>query len=163
MIRSMLWSPRAGDEEFKAMMHDLVTTYRMQAATTEDFKAIVEKHMNRGMNIEGNQHMDWFFNEYVYGTDLPVYHFESDISQKGDASMLHLKLVQSGVPPNFRMLMPFYLELADGRIVRWVSATISGDSTIDQTVALPKTPSPVKRVLINYNYDVLCAYTRNHL
>jgi hypothetical protein len=158
MIRSMMWSPRAGDEEFKAMMHDLVTTYRLQPATTEDFKAMVEKHMNRGMNIEGNQRMDWFFNEYVYGTDLPIYHFESDISQKGDASMLHLKLVQSGVPPTFRMLVPFYLELADGRIIRWVSATISGDSTIDQTVALPKTPSPVKRVLINYNYEVLCAY-----
>jgi hypothetical protein len=33
-------------------------------------------------------------------------------------------------------------------------ATIVGDSTIEQTVALPKLP-PVKRVLINYYYDVL--------
>ena len=73
-------------------MHDFVTTYRLQAATTEDFKAIVEKHMNRGMNIEGNQRMDWFFNEYVYGTELPVYHFESEIAQKGDAAMVHIKL-----------------------------------------------------------------------
>jgi hypothetical protein len=158
MIRSMMWSPRTGDEEFKATMHDFVSTYRMQAATTEDFKAMVEKHMNRGMNVEGNQRMDWFFNEYVYGTELPVYHFESDISQKGDASMLHIRLVQSGVPPSFKMLMPLYLELADGKVVRWVSATIVGPSTLDQTVPLPKTPSPVKRVLINYNYEVLCAY-----
>ena len=33
-----------------------------------------------------------------------------------------------------------------------------GLHTLDQTVPLPKTPSPVKRVLINYNYEVLCAY-----
>ncbi len=52
--------------------------------------------------------------------------------------------------------MPVYLELADGRVVRYVSATITGNSTIDQTVPLPKTPAPVKRAMINYNYDVLC-------
>ena len=158
MIRSMMWSPRTGDEEFQTTMHDFVTTYRMQAATTEDFKAMVEKHMNRGMNVEGNQRMDWFSNEYVYRWSCPSITSRGDISQKGDASMLHIRLVQSGVPPSFKMLMPLYLELADGKVVRWVSATIVGPSTLDQTVPLPKTPSPVKRVLINYNYEVLCAY-----
>ncbi len=155
MIRAMMWSPRTGDEEFKETMRDFVTTYRMKAATTEDFKAMVEKHMNRGMNIDGNQRMDWFFNEYVYGTQLPAYHFESEVLQNGDAATLHIKLIQSGVPPNFKMMVPIYLELADGKIARWVSATIIGSSSLDQTVPLPKTPSPVKRALINYNYDVL--------
>jgi hypothetical protein len=28
------------------------------------------------MDLDGNQKMDWFFNQYVYGTDLPTYHFE---------------------------------------------------------------------------------------
>jgi hypothetical protein len=46
MIRAMMWSPRDGDDRFKATMHDLLSTYRLQAATTEDFKAIVEKHMS---------------------------------------------------------------------------------------------------------------------
>jgi hypothetical protein len=155
MIRAMMWSPRTGDEEFKETMRDFVTTYRMKAATTEDFKAMVEKHMNRGMNIDGNQRMDWFFNEYVYGTQLPAYHFESEVAQNGDAATMHIKLAQSGVPPTFKMMVPLYLEMADGKIVRWVSATIIGSSSLDQTVPLPKTPSPVKRALINYNYDVL--------
>ena len=99
--------------------------------------------------------MDWFFDEYVYGTQLPAYHFESEVLQNGDAATLHIKLIQSGVPPNFKMMVPIYLELADGKIARWVSATIIGSSSLDQTVPLPKTPSPVKRALINYNYDVL--------
>jgi hypothetical protein len=155
MIRMMMWSPRDGDDRFKATMHDLVSTFRLQPATTEDFKAIVEKHMSPAMDIMGNHRMDWFFDEYVYGTDLPAYHFENQITQNGDAATLHIKLTQSGVPPTFRMLVPLYLELADGKVAHWVSGTISGDSTIDQTIPLPKTPSPVKRVLINYNYDVL--------
>jgi hypothetical protein len=33
--------------------------------------------------------------------------------------------------------------------------TIVGDSTYEKTMQLPKYPSPIKRVMINYNYDVL--------
>jgi aminopeptidase N len=155
MIRTMMWSPRDGDDRFKATMHDFLSTYRLQPATTEDFKAIVEKHMSQGMDVDGNHRMDWFFNEYVYGTDLPTYHFEGQIAQNGDAPTIHLILTQSGVPATFAMLVPIYLEMADGRVVRWLTAKIVGPSSLDQTVPLPKTPSPVKRALINYNYDVL--------
>ena len=45
MIRMMMWSPKDGDARFKAAMHVFVNTYRLQAATTEDFKAVMEKHM----------------------------------------------------------------------------------------------------------------------
>jgi hypothetical protein len=155
MIRMMMWSPKDGDARFKAMMHDFVSTYRLKAATTEDFKATVEKYMSPAMNLDNNGRMDWFFNEYVYGTDLPAYHFESQVTSNGDASSLHMKLVQSGVQPGFHMLVPIYLEFADGKVTRLGSVTITGDKTIEQTVPLPKLSSPVKRVAINYYYDVL--------
>lgn len=156
MIRVMMWSPRDGDERFKETMHDLVSTYRLRPATTEDFKAIVEKHMTPGMDLQGNHRLDWFFDEYVYGTELPAYHFESQIGQNGSAPTIHLKLTQSGVSPGFRMQVPIYFELTDGRVLRWVVATIQGNTTIENTIPLPQTPSPVKRAIINYNYDVLC-------
>jgi hypothetical protein len=35
------------------------------------------------------------------------------------------------------------------------AVTITGCKTIDQTVQVPKLPAPVKRVVINYYYDVL--------
>ncbi len=40
--------------------------------------------------------------------------------------------------------------------MRLGSANVKGSSSLEQTVKLGKLPSPVKRVLINYNYDVLC-------
>ena len=45
-------------------MHDLVDSRRLQAATTEDFKAVVEKHMSQAMDLDGNHRMDWFFNQH---------------------------------------------------------------------------------------------------
>jgi len=65
MIRMMMWSSKTGDENFRTLMQDFVKTYSGKAATTEDFKAMVERHMTAEMDLEGNRRMDWFFNEYV--------------------------------------------------------------------------------------------------
>ncbi len=156
MIHMMMWTPQDGDRTFIETMHDFVSTYRLQPATTEDFKSIVEKHMTPAMDLDNNHTMNWFFDEYVYGTDLPAYHFESDILPNGDGSKVHFKLVQSGVGNNFRNLVPIYVELADGRILRLGAVRIHGNNSIDQSVQLPKLSAPIRKVTINYNYDVLC-------
>ncbi len=46
MIRAMMWNPRDGDQRFKDTMHDFVATYKFKGRDTEDFKAMVEKHMS---------------------------------------------------------------------------------------------------------------------
>jgi hypothetical protein len=99
--------------------------------------------------------MDWFFNEYVYGTDLPAYHFEGDATANGDALALHFKLAQSGVPAGFKASVPIYLELADGRVAKVGFLGMRGVETKEQTVQLRKPPVAVKKVWINYYYDVL--------
>jgi hypothetical protein len=155
MVRMMMWTPREGDGRFIDTMHDFVQTYRLKAATTEDFKAMVEKHMSPAMNLDGNKRMDWFFNEYVYGTELPSYHFESQISQNEIASSLHYKLTQAGVSNDFKMLIPVYLEMADGKVINFGSIAMVGSKTSEQTIQLPKFPVQAKRAIIDYNYDVL--------
>jgi hypothetical protein len=156
MVQMMMWSPQGGDKRFMETMHDFVSTYRLQAATTEDFKAIVEKHMSSQMDLEGNHKMDWFFREYVYGTDLPAYHFEGDATPSGDGWSVHFKLTQSGVDAHFANAVPIYLELADGKVMRMGQIAIHGPKTVEQTVQLPKLPAAIKKVSINYYYDVLC-------
>jgi hypothetical protein len=156
MIRMMMWSPQEGDKRFSEMMHDFMSKYQFKPATTEDFKAIVEEYMTSRMNIDGNNKMDWFFNEYVYGTDLPTYHFEGDASEEGSATKVHYKLTQSGVPARFEGLVPIYLTLVDGRILRPGLIKVTGSSTEEQTLQLPKMPAAVKSVSINNYYDVLC-------
>ena len=158
MVRMMMWDRQTGDQNFKATMQDFVKTYAGSAATTEDFKAMVEKHMTQEMDIAGNHRMDWFFNEYVYGTALPSYQMTStfDKDANGDV-VLAFKLSQSGVDDKFHMLVPIYIELADGRTVPLGRAHLAGNSTIEQKVPLKGLKIAPKRALVNYNYDVLAA------
>lgn len=155
MIRMMMWSPKTGDDDFRVMMHDFVDTYRLKVATTEDFKAIVEKHMTPAMDLDRNHRMDWFFNEYVYGTELPHYHFEGQATPQGDGVSLHLKLTQSGVSDTFKMIVPVVFEFNDGRIMRVGTINIQGNSTVEKNAQLPKLPGQIKHIVINYLHDVL--------
>ncbi len=155
MIRMMMWNPKDGDATFIATMHDFVNTYRLKAATTEDFKSVVEKHMTPGMDLDGNHRMDWFFNEYVYGTDLPTYHTESELTPNGNGTKLHLKITESGVPDSFKMIVPIYLELENGHAMRLGEARVFGSTPVELNVQLPKMASQPKKVALNYYYDVL--------
>ena len=150
-----LTDPRTGDRNFQEMMHDFTKTYANRVATTEDFKAVVEKHMLPGMDLDGNRRMDWFFNEYVYGTALPAYSFDSSFDTQNGTTVFKFKLSQSNVTPNFKMIVPIYLELSDGRIVRLGGARMVGNTSVEQSVPLAQVKQAPKRAMVNYYYDVL--------
>lgn len=158
MIRMMMRNNRTGDQLFKETMQDFVKTYAGKAATTEDFKAVVEKHMTREMDLEGDHKMDWFFNEYVYGTELPSYKMDSsfDVGPDGDV-ILNFKITQSNVDDKFRMLVPVYLEMDDGSMFPLGRAHLAGNTTIDQKVPLKGLKTKPRRALINYYDDVLAS------
>ena len=158
MIRMMMWNNRTTDEKFIEMMKDFVKTYANQTATTEDFKTVVEKHMLPSMNLHGDGKMDWFFNEYVYGTALPSYALDYEIKNGPEGKfILHLKTTQSNVDDNFVMRVPIYLELADSRIVRLGSVSLQGNRFAEQDVPLEGLKEKPKRVMLNFFNDVLCA------
>jgi hypothetical protein len=152
MLRMMMWDPRGGDNAFIQMMHDFVETYRHRSATTEDFQRIVEKHITPSMDLAGNGKMDWFFDEWVYGTEIPSYGLDYALTPgAGGQTVLKLKLTQSGVGARFRMPVPIYLDL-DGKMTRLGVIRLAGSSSEEATVNLPRKPA---RVLLNANYDVL--------
>jgi hypothetical protein len=155
MMRMMLWDRHDHDAAFIAAMKDFVTTNQNRPATTEDFKAAIERHITPLMDLDRNGKLDWFFNEYVYGTALPSYGVAFDLKPNEKGTLVHLKLTQGNVDDRFSMLVPLYIELNDGNIIRLGQAPMKGNTTIEQTAQLPPTPSPVKRVMVNYYYDVL--------
>jgi aminopeptidase N len=152
MLRSMMWDPQTQDADFRAMIQDYVKQFANQAVSTEDFQSLVEKHMKRPMDMDGNHRMDWFFGEWVYGTDVPSYRLEYSLAaESGGKRLLTGKLTQSGVSPGFKMIVPVFAELA-GQKVRVATMAMRGDSTRDVKVMLPEAP---KRILLNLNHDVL--------
>ena len=118
---------------------------------------MVEKHMTQEMDLEGNHKMDWFFNEYVYGTQLPSYQMSAtfDTGADGDVVM-SIKMTQSNVNDSFRMLVPIYLELPSGMFFLG-RARLTGNSTFDQKLPLKGLKDKPKRAVINYYDDVLAS------
>jgi aminopeptidase N len=155
MLEMMYWSPEQKEEPLKKAMHEFVNRYRNRAATTEQFKEAMEKNMPPWMDIDGNKKLDWFFDPYVYGTALPRYEITSEFTKTADGDAVHIKLTQSNVTDGFHMLVPVYIDMGNGNITRLFNVTMKGNNTLDRTVRLGKLPGQPKRLLLNYNYDVL--------
>jgi len=139
------------------MMQDFVKTYAGKAATTEEFKTVVEKHMTQEMDLDGNHKMDWFFNEYVYGTQVPSYQMNATFDTGADGTLvMGIKLTQSNVNDTFRMLVPIYLDLPNGMYFMG-RARLIGSSTLDQKIPLKGLKERPKAALVNYYDDVLAS------
>src|SRR5260370_40374433 len=71
MLRMQLWDGRSADPDhnFKEMMQDYCKPFDNKAASTEDFKTILERHITRSMDADGNHTLDCCFNQYVHGID----------------------------------------------------------------------------------------------
>lgn len=156
MLRMMMFDLRAGgDKRFMAMMQDFIKSHYNQDVSTEDFKRIVEKHMTPQMNLDENGRMDWFFNEWVYGTEMPSYRFEY---QLGNGDSISGRITQSGVSDNFKMLVPVYVDFGKG-FVRIGAATLVGNSSVDLNSI--KLPQAAKRATICAQNDVLALNIQN--
>ena len=157
MLRYLMYDREKGDKDFIAMMHDFVATYLNQNASTESFKSIVDKHMEPALDLERNGKSDWFFREWVYGTEIPSYRMEYSLTPEAGGKVLFAaKVTQSGVSPGFVMSVPVYFDF-DGHVLRAGSVALMGNMTSNEIkLRLPKKP---KRVLLNANYDVLSAAT----
>jgi aminopeptidase N len=155
MLRQLMRDPKNSDTEFIAMMQDFVKTYANRSASTEDFKAIAEKHMPPGLDLERNHRLDWFFRQWVYGTEIPKYRLEYSLTQQEDGkTLLKGALTQSGVSETFRMMVPLYAEI-DGRIV-WLGLLSAAGSTTGKEFRLALASKP-KRVFLNAFQDVLAS------
>ena len=136
MLRNMLLDTRTMSEDrFIATMQDFYTTYRGKRATTNDFQKVVERHVG--------QPMDWFFNEWVYGTAVPTYTFswttEPDSSGTGIAARLRVR--QNDVPDAFAMYVPVLIKFDQGEAL--VRMLVRGP-TSETRIRLPAQPQAMQ-------------------
>lgn len=108
MLRGILTDPASGsDERFFRMLREFVATYRGGSPSTEDFVRHAEKYMTRASDLEHNRRLDWFFNEWVYGTGVPTYKLNATTQQISPKKFIVRGAIeQEGVTSNFQMLVP---------------------------------------------------------
>jgi hypothetical protein len=156
MLRSMMAEPGAPnpDARFIAMMKDFVSTYTRKSPSTADFQTVVERHMTPEMDVAGNHRLDWFFDQWVRGTEVPRYKSDLAVKKEGDKYRISGKVVQQGVSDRFVAVVPLDLELAKGRSARLATVRMTGSTTVpvDVAIALPEAP---KRAVANLHGEVL--------
>jgi hypothetical protein len=155
MLRSLMKadnSPGDPDQAFIDMMHDFTTTHRDAPASTESFEAVAEKHITKTMDLQKNGRLDWFFQEWVYGTQVPRYSFKYEsLPIEPGKFKIQAEITQSEVDANFAMFVPVYADFGNG-MVRLGQVPIAGNSTRKVNFILDRQP---KKVAINYYKEIL--------
>ncbi|MBI2214026.1 MAG: hypothetical protein HYU52_10300 [Acidobacteria bacterium] len=155
MLRMQMQDPKSGDAAFVAMMKDFAATYAGKNASTADFQGIVEKHATPTLKLTRDGKLDWFFNQWVYGTAIPKYESKFDIEDVGGGKYkVTGSITQSAVPDTFGVVMPIYVHFDKKSFSRMATTLLVGNSTKPVTfeIALPKKP---QKITINTMHDVL--------
>jgi hypothetical protein len=145
MLRNMMMDFDSGsDDRFREMMGEFARTYAGKNATTEDFKAVVEKHTE--------EDMDWFFEQWVYGVEIPKYVFSYSTEKVADKYVVSCEVSQENVSEDFKMWVPVLLDFGGEMyaVLRlWVDKP-------HNKYKLPKAPLAPRKVELNPFHAVLC-------
>ena len=100
------------------MLKDYVVAQADKNPSTKDFQTAVEKHMTPAMDAAGDGKMDWFFRQWVDGTEIPR------ITQKLAAALadggkyrITGSVTQADVSDDFRSMAVLYGEFR-GEVAR---------------------------------------------
>jgi aminopeptidase N len=126
------------EDRFKAIMQDFYAEHQGRRASTEDFRRVVERHIGTDMG--------WFFDQFVYGAQIPTYRVAYRTEQAGDGQYkVRLRVRQEDVPESFQMYVPVTLDLGKDRVARF-RVKVKGPLT---EIELPSVPAEPKKVTFN--------------
>lgn len=86
-------------------MQDYYQQYRGQKASTDDFQFIVEKHFGESM--------EWFFEYWIYGTDIPQYNYAYRIEEINGNYKLYCTFTQEETQKLLLMSIPIEIIYPD--------------------------------------------------
>ncbi len=148
MLRMLSLDLETGsDEQFRLLMRTFAANYRGGVASTRSFEEAV--------TVAFNEPMDWFFDQWVYGTDVPTYRPDLKTSPVRDSVMpfvLHGSIRQENVPPEFKMAVPVRIEFEHNEPL--VERIWIDQPEISVEIPLPAEPT---KILFNYQHGVLAS------
>jgi peptidase M1-like protein len=132
------------EDRFTETMRDYYQSYRGSAATTDDFRQVVEKHAGIPM--------DWFFDQWVRGTAIPTYHVAwTSQPAAGGKYQVRLRITQEHVPPDFQAFVLVSADLGQNRFAHF-RIGVKGGQTEYLSPLLPAEP---KGIVFNDLHSVL--------
>lgn len=93
------------DDAFFGMLRDYLARYRYQAASTDDFMKLAEKHLGGKL--------DWFFRQWVTDGGVPVLVWHAETASQGSGWSVKLEARQE--QRVYRLSVPVHLRFPSGR------------------------------------------------
>ncbi len=134
MLREMLRDPNApnakdADARFRELLRAILAEHQFRPLTTAEFQHDVEQHMTPAMDIEGTHRMNWFFDQWVRGTDFPHYSVKYEVKPHGNGFLVSGKIEQSGTEDIFTAPVPLYAVRVAGKPERLGVVVTTGAET----------------------------------
>ncbi len=145
MLRCILLDIENGnDNKFYELLSNFYRKYQGTKVSTENFLTYLEE-------VTGDQ-WDWFFEQWVYGTDIPEYVYQYQINDIPEGYIVNLRVTQNNVSEQFKM--PILIGITfdnDSTVVvrKWV------DKYRSEFMIGPFSEKPSK-ITFNYLESVLC-------
>jgi hypothetical protein len=143
------------DRRFFEAMSDFARRSANGNPSTRDFEAAVERHVPPNLRGAEDGRLDWFFRQWVYGTDIPRLRDKLRVAETpGGGWRATGSITQDGVTPDFRTVVPIFAEIGRGELTYVASLTLVGNvkASIDLPLATAERP---RRVLANPRHEVL--------
>jgi hypothetical protein len=146
MLRMLMYDFVNHDESrFIDMLKDFLASYYWQEAATSDFVRIAEKHYGSGLG--------WFFEQYVYDTQIPNYYWRAEFSETGDGRyQVTFDIETRDVGENFEILVPVTIGMEND----YHTTTRLRIDALQKRITLPTLPYRPEKVIFNTYNSVLC-------
>ncbi|HEY4950710.1 MAG TPA: M1 family aminopeptidase [Candidatus Acidoferrales bacterium] len=154
MLREMLRDPNAKDPDarFRELLRAILAEHQFRPLSTADFQHAIEQHMTPAMDLEGTHRMNWFFDQWVRGTDLPRYTVKFEVKPHGNAFIVSGRLEQQGTEDVFTAPVPLYALRIGGKPERLgVVVTTGAETRFHFESRIRPT-----RIVIDPNLTLLC-------
>ena len=137
MLRNLFMDMDTMDETaFKDLMLDVAQRFKNRRITTREFQGVVEEHL-------GNASMQWFFDQWVHGVDLPTYRWAYTGEEVEGGYKLTVRVRQEEVPAGFKMLVPVTVDFW-GEGAATVRILVQGPETVTELPILPRKPDEIR-------------------
>jgi hypothetical protein len=97
--------------------------------TTADLKHAFEAALPTSIRFEGKPSLDWFFESWVSGTEVPQIELDNVRLTKGAAPAVSFKIRQSQCPDSLVTSVPLYVETKDGKTTFFKRVFAEGNET----------------------------------
>lgn len=148
MLRSLLREETGSDDAFIGILRTFVREFSGRSASTDDFRAVVERATGRDFA--------WFFDQWVHRAEIPNVAWSYTTTPVAGGTALQIRMSQTGGEgEGFVLPIPVRIELGPGRSESMVLELDAREKTFE--VTLPAQPTKVE---LNPGYAVLMTSAR---